>query len=360
MLKHGQYFDKYKPFLTQRCITEEFFLLAAVRKWLFNTWARGDEENIVGNLNINYNLPFACAKKSSQLYLSCLAPQFHHSYYFTTSLLVLKFANKGVFFEEIQDSHFPNKRGYFGTHLHEFGEKGVNFDVQCFTVKMGVHLDWEVSVLPQKRRFILDWKVSVLLRKRGCFELKSQCLPQKGGNFQTVEQGWVPLFSVSQGAGPSPVVYSCIEPLLRGHHPSSQTSHPPKDKSPAQCTHEMSQVVSKAKVKLPNATIVISLGTPREDLHELKHETVNGSKKCINTITPSYSVIIATSNMVVKPNLACMAADNYHLTENGNSRLQYMSCRRSMAKAAHTTDIPAESFNMDSAPESPKLVPAAT
>ncbi len=45
--------------------------------------------------------------------------------------------NKRVFFEEIQDSHFPRKRGYFGTHLHEFGEKGCNFDVQSFTVKKG-------------------------------------------------------------------------------------------------------------------------------------------------------------------------------------------------------------------------------
>ncbi len=31
--------------------------------------------------------------------------------------------NKEGFFEEIQDSHFPRKRGYFGTHLREFGEK---------------------------------------------------------------------------------------------------------------------------------------------------------------------------------------------------------------------------------------------
>ncbi len=38
---------------------------------------------------------------------------------------------------EIQHSHFPRKRGYFGTHLCEFGEKGVNFDVQCLTVKRG-------------------------------------------------------------------------------------------------------------------------------------------------------------------------------------------------------------------------------
>ncbi len=73
--------------------------------------------------------------------------QLPHSYYFTTCILVLKFANKGVFLEEIQDSHFPRKRGYFGTHLCEFREKGVNFDVQCFTMKKGVHLDWNVCVL---------------------------------------------------------------------------------------------------------------------------------------------------------------------------------------------------------------------
>ncbi len=67
--------------------------------------------------------------------------QLPHSYYFTTRILVLKFTNKGVFFEEIQDSHFPRKRGYFSTHLREFEEKGVNFDVQCFfTVKKRVHL----------------------------------------------------------------------------------------------------------------------------------------------------------------------------------------------------------------------------
>ncbi len=52
---------------------------------------------------------------------------------------------------EIQDSHFPRKRGYFGTHLLEFGEKGVNFDVQCFTMKKSVHLGSKVRVLPKKR-----------------------------------------------------------------------------------------------------------------------------------------------------------------------------------------------------------------
>ncbi len=81
-----------------------------------------------------------------------VSAQLPHSYYFTTRILVLKFVNKRVFFEEIQDLHSPRKRGYFGTHLHEFGGKGVNCDVQCFTVKRGVHLDRNVSVLPQKRR----------------------------------------------------------------------------------------------------------------------------------------------------------------------------------------------------------------
>ncbi len=51
--------------------------------------------------------------------------QLPHSYYFTTHIIVLKFAIKGVFFEEIQDSHFPRKGGYFGAHFHEFGERGV-------------------------------------------------------------------------------------------------------------------------------------------------------------------------------------------------------------------------------------------
>ncbi len=65
-------------------------------------------------------------------------PQLPHSYYFTTHILVLKFVNKGVFLEEIQNSHFPSKRGYYGTHLLECGEKLGNFDDQCFTSKNGV------------------------------------------------------------------------------------------------------------------------------------------------------------------------------------------------------------------------------
>ncbi len=94
--------------------------------------------------------------------------QLPHSYYFTTPILVLKFVNKGVFFEEIQDSHFPRKRGYFGTHLCEFGEKEVIFYVQCFTVKRGVHLGWKANALPQKGVH---------------FGLKSQCFIVKKGLF---------------------------------------------------------------------------------------------------------------------------------------------------------------------------------
>ncbi len=97
---------------------------------------------------------------TAPLLFSCmfLNPQLPHSYYFTTRILVLKFANKEVFFEEIQDLHFPRKRGYFGTHLREFGEKGVNFDVQCFIAKRGVILSWKVSVLLQKRGSLSNWR----------------------------------------------------------------------------------------------------------------------------------------------------------------------------------------------------------
>ncbi len=81
--------------------------------------------------------------------------QLPHSYCFTTRILVLKFANKGVFFEEIQDSHFPRKSGYFGTHLHEFGEKRGNVDVQYFTVKRG-SFGLKSQCFTTKKGFILE------------------------------------------------------------------------------------------------------------------------------------------------------------------------------------------------------------
>ncbi len=126
-------------------------------------------------------------------------PQLPHSYYFTTRILVLKFANKGVFFEEIQDSNFPRKRGYFGTHLCEFGGQWVKFDVQCFTVKKRFHLGWKVSVL--------SWK------RESFWAEKSVFCSKKGSHFQTGEQGWIPLFPVSEGAGQVSMImvsgYSC-------------------------------------------------------------------------------------------------------------------------------------------------------
>ncbi len=109
-----------------------------------------------------------------------------HSYYFTTRILVLKFVNKGVFFEEIQDSHFPRKRGYFGTHLREFGEKGVNFEVQCFTVKRG--FIWaEKSVFYCQKGVHFGLTSQCFISKRGCFELKSQCFATKKGDIFKLE-----------------------------------------------------------------------------------------------------------------------------------------------------------------------------
>ncbi len=146
-------------------------------------------------------------KLDTYLNNSCLVgvPQLPYSYYFNTCILVLKFLNKGVFFEEIQDSHFPRKikRRYFGTHLLKFREQGVNFDVQCFIVKRGGSFGLKSQCFTTKRGFILDWKISVLSRKRGRFELKSVFCHKKGGHFQTGEQGWVPLFPMSEGAGRS-------------------------------------------------------------------------------------------------------------------------------------------------------------
>ncbi len=147
-----------------------------------------------------------CLKKNKVDTKTTVRPLVHltqipHSYYFTTRILVLKFVNKGVLFEEIQDSHFHRKRGYFGTQLLEFGEKGVNFDVQCFTMKKWGSFRLKSQCFTSKRGLILDWKVSVLSWKRSCFELKSQVFCRKrGGYFQSGEQGWVPLFAVSEGA----------------------------------------------------------------------------------------------------------------------------------------------------------------
>ncbi len=131
--------------------------------------------------------------------------QLPHSYYFTTCILALKFVNKGVFFEEIQDLHFSRKRRYFGTHLHEFGEKGVIF---------------MSSVLPQKMGFILEWKVSVLSRERGHFEPKSQCFAEKRGSFSNWRTRMGTIFSSEWGSQGN-WLSECPTPIVRSLFKSS-------------------------------------------------------------------------------------------------------------------------------------------
>ncbi len=116
---------------------------------------------------------------------SC-TPQLPHSYYFTTRILGLKFMNKGVFFEEVQDLHFPRKRGYFGTYLREFGEKGVILYVQflpwkggsfglksqCFTAKKVVHFGLKNQCFIAKKGSFWAEK-SVFCRKKGGAHLQN-------------------------------------------------------------------------------------------------------------------------------------------------------------------------------------------
>ncbi len=70
-------------------------------------------------------------------------------------------------------SVLPSKMGFIGA------KKSV------FYHKRGGSFWTEMSVFYCKKGVVFSWKVSVLL--------------QKGGHFQTGEQGWVPLFPVSEG-----------------------------------------------------------------------------------------------------------------------------------------------------------------
>ncbi len=110
-----------------------------------------------------------------------ISPQLPHSYYFTTCILVLKLVNKGIFFEEIQDSHFHRKGGSFGTHLHECGEKRVIFYVQCFTVKRGGSFGLKSQCFTTKKVVHFGLKSQCFIVKMGRFELKSQCFAAKKG-----------------------------------------------------------------------------------------------------------------------------------------------------------------------------------
>ncbi len=63
----------------------------------------------------------------------------------------------------------------------------INFDVQCFMVKKGVHF---------------GLKSQCFIMKIGSFEAEKSVFCHKiGGHFQTGEQGWVSFFPVSERAG---------------------------------------------------------------------------------------------------------------------------------------------------------------
>ncbi len=109
--------------------------------------------------------------------------QLPHSYYFTTRILVLKFAIKGVFFEEIQDSHFPRKRGILVLTFLNLVKKGLILmssvlpwkkgfiwaEKSVFYCKKGGSFWTEKSEFYHEKWVVLSWKVSVLSQKRGSF-----------------------------------------------------------------------------------------------------------------------------------------------------------------------------------------------
>ncbi len=138
-----------------------------------------------------------------------------HSYYYTTCILVLKFTNKRVFFEEIKDSHFRKKGGILVLTSQNLEKKGLILSPMFYHEKR-VHWGIFWYSPPRIWRKRLNFEPNVLPWKKGSLGLKSQCFIMKkvsfwaekwvfchkeGHHFQTVEQGWVPLFPVSEGAG---------------------------------------------------------------------------------------------------------------------------------------------------------------
>ncbi len=96
--------------------------------------------------------------------------------------------------------HFPRKRGSFGTHLCEFGVKGVIIDVECFILKRGFIWD-DKSVFYHKKEVHFGLKSQCFILTKGFSAEKSVFCHNEGGHFQTGEQGWVPFRPVSEGAG---------------------------------------------------------------------------------------------------------------------------------------------------------------
>ncbi len=146
-----------------------------------------------------------------QCILMLLGPKLPHlyMYYFTTPILILKFTNEGVSFEEFQESHFPRKKVYFGTHLREFGEKMDYFWCPVFYCENGGSFGLKSQRFTTKKGVHFELKSQCFIAKRGYFELKSQCFATKGGNFQTGGQdGYHFLQWVREpGLGPSFIMY---------------------------------------------------------------------------------------------------------------------------------------------------------
>ncbi len=109
-------------------------------------------------------------------------PQLPHSYYFTTRILVLKFANKGCFLRKSRIHIFLEKRDILVLNSLNLEKKGLILmsSVYC---ENGIHLGWKVCFTTKKGGFILDWKVRVLLRKGVVLSWKLSVLPQKRGSF---------------------------------------------------------------------------------------------------------------------------------------------------------------------------------
>ncbi len=112
-----------------------------------------------------------------------VAPQLPDSYSFITCILVLKFVNKGLFVEEIQDSHFSRngcilvltsmnleKKGlFFMSSVLPWKGSSLGLKSQIFTAKKRGSFWIEKSVFYHEKGVVLSWKVGVLPQKRGAF-----------------------------------------------------------------------------------------------------------------------------------------------------------------------------------------------
>ncbi len=115
--------------------------------------------------------------------------QLPHSYYFTRRILVLKFVNKGVFFEEIRIRIFLEKGGILVLTSMNLEKKGLFFmssvlpwkggfiwaNKSVFYLKEGGSFWTQKSVLHRKKGVVLNWKVSVFAAKKGViFKLENK------------------------------------------------------------------------------------------------------------------------------------------------------------------------------------------